>query len=416
MEKPSLKESVTSLKEMAGRISGKDEKTGRRPAWHYVALAGVLGIGFFAWKHHVASQKPNAKPAAGVPVGVAAAKTGEIPVFLEGLGTVTAYYTVTIHSRVDGQLMSVNFKEGQYVHKGDVLAQIDSRPYQAQLDQARGNLAKDEALLANAKLDLERYRDLIAQNAISRQQYDTQMATVAQYTGAVATDGAAVESAQLLVNYSRITAPISGRVGLRLVDPGNMVHAADPNGMLVITEMEPISALFTLPEDVLPQVMQKVRKGDKLKVIAYNRDKSQLLATGVLASVDNQIDPTTGTSKLKAVFDNKDGALFPNQFVNIRLLVETRQNQVIIPAAAVQRGSTGTFVYVVHDGTAELRPVKVGVTEGTESSIDQGLSAGESVVIDGAENVQPGGKVSVGQADSGAPTAPAGKESPKHKK
>lgn len=418
MEKPSSQESLGMLREIAGRLPLKKVQSGERSAWFYVMLAAVVIGGYVGWKHFMAAGKAVVKAAAGVPVAVAAAKRGDIPVYLEGLGSVTAYYTVTIHSRVDGQLMNVNFKEGQYVHAGDVLAQIDSRPYQAMLDQAKGNLAKDQAILANAKLDFERYKDLIAQNAIPRQQFDTQVATVAQDEGAVKTDEAAVESAQLNVNYSRITAPINGRVGLRLVDPGNMVHAADPNGMLVITQMEPIAVLFTLPEDVLPQVMKKVRAGEKLQVLAYNRDKSQLLATGALASVDNQIDPTTGTSKLKAIFDNKDGALFPNQFVNVRLLVETRKGQVIIPSAAVQQGSKGSFVYVVHDGTAQMEPVTVGVTEGTQSSIDQGVNEGDSVVIDGAENVQPGGKVTFNNSTSDpATSAPAasGKDSTSRK-
>jgi multidrug efflux system membrane fusion protein len=292
--------------------------------------------------------------------------------------------------------MSVNFEEGQLVHKDDVLMQIDPRPYKAALDQARGQLAKDQALLADAKLDLQRYTDLIAQNAIPKQQFDTQVATVAQDEGAVKTDQASVEAAQLQLTYSRITSPINGRVGLRLVDPGNIVHAADPNGMLVITQLQPIAVVFTFPEDSLPQVMPRLRSGEKMTVLAYNRDKTQLLATGTLLTVDNEIDPTTGTSKLKAVFDNKENTLFPNQFVNVRLLLETKHNQVIVPAAAIQTGSQGTFVYVVKtDNTVEARPVKVGITEAGNASIETGLSTGDKVVVDGAENIQPGTLVTI---------------------
>jgi multidrug efflux system membrane fusion protein len=340
---------------------------------------------------------------------MAAARLGDMPVYLEGLGSVTAFYTVNIHSRVDGELMNVYFREGQYVQAGDLLAQIDPRPYQKQLDQAAGQLARDQALLTNAKLDLARYRDLLAQNAIPKQQLDTQAATVGQYEGTVKNDQAAVEAAQLNLTYARITAPISGRVGLRLVDPHNMIHASDSNGLLVITQLQPIAVIFTLPEDSLPALMGKVRSGEKLSALAYNRDKSQLLATGSLLTMDNQIDPQTGTLKLKAVFDNKDGALFPNQFVNIRLLLETRHDQVIVPAVAIQRGTQGPFVYVVKpDATVEARPVKVGVAEGSNISLDSGVAAGEAVVVDGAENIQPGSRVRVDSpiGSLGAPQTP----------
>jgi len=384
------------IKEVAQQIASKPPSFRERPTWHWAVIAGAVILFWVIHVHRMHAKSAHAKSGPAVPVGATVARQGDIPVYLDGLGSVIAYYTVTVHSRVDGQLMSVNFKEGQLVHTGDVLMQIDPRPYQAQLDQAQGQLAKDQALLADAKLDLQRYRDLIAQNAIPKQQFDTQVATVAQDEGAVKTDQAAVEAAQLQLTYSRITSPINGRVGLRLVDPGNIVHAADTNGMLVITQLQPIAVVFTLPEDSLPQVMPKMRSGEKLQAMAYNRDKSQLLATGTLLTVDNQIDPQTGTSKLKAVFDNNENTLFPNQFVNIRLLLDTLHNQVIVPAAAIQTGSRGTFVYVIKpDGTVEDRPVKIGVAEAGNASIATGLSVGESVVIDGAENIQPGSKVSV---------------------
>jgi len=353
-----------------------------------VGLALVLFLILRGCLFSSSSKKGGKAPP--IPVAVMTARKGDIPVYLDGLGSVTAFYTVTVHSRVDGQLMSVPFREGQYVHQGDLLVQIDPRPFQAQFDQAQGQLAKDQALLDNARVDLERYKTLITNGAIPRQQLDTQTATVAQDEGIVKTDQAGVEAAQLQLDYARITAPISGRIGLRLVDPGNLVHATDPNGLLVITQLQPITVLFTLPEDSLPPVLAKLHSGATLPVEAYNRDKTLKLETGHLLSMDNQIDPNTGTLRLKAVFDNTTGTLFPNQFVNARLLLEIRHDQVIIPGVAVQRGSQGTFVFVVTDGAADLRLVKVGVTEGDNVSIDSGVNAGENVVTDGADKLQAG--------------------------
>jgi multidrug efflux system membrane fusion protein len=378
------------------------------------AVAGaivLLVIVFLIRKHHAAKANKKGKGGAPTPVAAAAARQGDIPVYLDGLGSVTAFYTATVHSRVDGQLMSVNFQEGQYVAEGDVLAQIDPRPFQALMDQAAGKLASDQALLGNAKVDLERYRGLLALEAIPKQQFDTQTALVAQDEAAVKTDQAAVEAAELQVTYARIAAPISGRIGLRQVDPGNIVHASDANGLFIITQIHPITVISTLPEDNIPSVMQKLSAGASLKVLAYNRDRSQKLAVGKLLTIDNEIDPTTGTSKLKAVFDNKDNMLFPNQFVNTRLLLETKHDQVIIPAVAVQRGSQGTFVYIVMpDNTVSVSTVTVGITEGTDTAIESGVHAGDSVVVDGADKLQSGSKVTVSTPGGDAAAAGASKQ------
>lgn len=404
---PPMKTTVSSSKDKINELlSGKPELWDR-PRWHWYTLFGAAAVIFLGVRYHN-SHKPKAKAGGpSVPVAAATATRGDIPVYLDGLGSVTAFYTVNLHSRVDGQLMAVPVREGQYVQEGDVLAQIDPRPYKAALDQAQGLLAKDAALLTDAKLDLERYKVLVEQKAVPKQQLDTQVATVGQYEGNVETDKAAVEAAQLNLTYARITAPISGRVGLRQVDPGNIVHAADANPMFVITQLQPIAVIFTLPEDNLPAVMKKLHSGEKLPVEAYNRDKTQKLASGALLTVDNEIDPNSGTAKLKALFDNKDDALFPNQFVNVRLLLDTRHNEVIIPSAAIQTGSKGKYVFAIKpDNTVDLRYVKVGVVEGDNSSIDGGLEAGEGVVTDGADKLQPGSAVSV-QAPAGASAAPS---------
>jgi len=338
-----------------------------------------------------------------VPVAAAPATRGDMPVYLDGLGSVTPVYTVSVHTRVDGQLMNVYFKEGQFVNVGDVLLDIDPRPFQVMLEQAQGQMAHDQALLDNANVDLARYKTLLAQDAIPKQQLDTQVATVAQYEGAIKTDQGVIDNAKLQIVYCHIAAPIGGRVGLRLVDPGNIVHAADANPLLVITQMQPITVIFTLPEDSLPPVLQKLHAGARLTVDAYNRDRSRKLASGYLLTTDNQIDQTTGTLKLKAVFENGDGSLFPQQFVNVRLLVEVKQKQVIVPAVAIQRGAQGTYVYVVKpDSTADVRQVAIGVSEGGNTLIDSGIQVGESVVIDGADKLQPGTKVTV-RTPTGAP-------------
>src|SRR5437868_5465419 len=340
-----------------------------------------------------------------IPVAVAQVQQRDIPVYLEGLGNVQAYYTVTIHSRVDGQLMQVRFREGQQLRKGDELALIDPRPYEVQLAQAEATKFKDQANLENAQRDLQRYADLYKQGVIAQQQYNTQQSVVAQQQGLVRADDAQINNAKLNLTYCRIKAPIDGTVGLRLVDPGNMVHASDQSGLLVITQLRPISVLFTLPEDNLQMVVQHMRSG-RLEVQAWNRDDTQQIAVGRLETIDNQIDPNTGTFRLKAVFDNRDNALYPNQFVNARLEVYTRKNAVTLPAAAVQRGTQGTYVYALkQDGTVESRPVKVALTEGTVAVLESGVNPGEQVVTDGQEKLQPGSKVDPQQP--GGPGAPA---------
>ena len=339
---------------------------------------------------------PGGPNAAGrsTPVVVAPAKKGDVGVTIAGLGSVTPVATVTVRSRVDGQLMKVLFREGQLVRAGDLLAQIDPRPFQVLHDQAEGQMAKDQALLKNAQIDVERYRVLFEQDSIAKQQLDTQASLVRQYEGAVKIDQSALDNARLQLAYSRITAPASGRLGLRLVDPGNIVRAGDAAGLVVITQLQPIAVVFTIPEDSLPAVMDKVRAGEKLAVDAYDRADKTKLASGSLLTVDNQIDAATGTVKLKAQFANEENKLFPNQFTNVHMLLELKRDATLIPAAAIQRGTPGTFVYVVKpDNTVTLRVVKPGPTQGDNVSIDSGLAPGEQVVVDGADKLREGAKV-----------------------
>jgi len=334
-----------------------------------------------------------------LPVVVAKARSGPVPIYLDGLGNVTAFYTVTVKSRVDGQLMKFNVQEGDLVKEGQVVAEIDPRPYEVMLAQAEGTLAHDSALLENAKVDLARYGPLVQQQAIPTQQLDTQKALVAQYEGNIMQDKANINNAKLQLIYAKITAPITGTVGLRLTDPGNIVHASDATGIIVITQLQPISVLFTIPEDNLPEVTKKLRAGAHLPVDAYNRDNSKKIASGTLVTLDNQIDSTTGTSKLKAIFDNKEFELFPQQFVNIRLLVDTLQNQILVPTVAIQTGQQGTFVYVIDENqTAHLRPVDVLTSDQAGADIKSGLKIGEDVAVDGADRLEDGSRVRVRQA------------------
>lgn len=354
-----------------------------------------------------------------MPVTVTPVQVEDVPYYLTGLGSVTAFYTVSVKSRVDGELVQVNFREGQNVKQGDLLAVIDPRPFQVQLEQAEAQLFKDQASLRDARLNLTRFKGLLQNSgAMSQQQVDTQASTVDQLDGAVRNDQATVDNAKLQLTYCHITSPVTGRVGLRQVDPGNIVHAADTTPMLVVTQLQPITVIFTLPEDNLPAVAQHMAKGT-LPVDAYSRDNQTKLAAGKLLTIDNQIDQTTGTAKLKGVFDNKDNMLWPNQFVNIRLQLNTQKNALVIPAAAVQRGPQGTYVFVMkQDKTVDLRPVTIAFTQNNNSVVSNGVTANEVVVTDGQDKLQAGSKVEPhfqgqgNQPQQAAGTAPSGSTSP----
>jgi multidrug efflux system membrane fusion protein len=389
--------------------------------WVWVVLLAIVGLGFWYF-HGRSTSEADSKSGVGgkgrgkggfgnlvVPVVVANAQKGDLPVYLIGLGSVTAFNTVTVHTRVDGQIVKVNFTEGQYVHQGDALIEIDPRPYQVMLEQAEGQLAKDQAQLHDVQVDFERYTLLFNEGVIPKQQVDTQQAQVGQYQGAIKADQATIDNAKLQLVYCNITAPIGGRVGLRLVDIGNIVHAADTNGLLVITQVQPIAVIFTLPQDQLQQVLGKLYGVQALTVEAYDRDDSSKIADGKLLTIDNQIDPTTGTYKLKAVFQNDHNILFPNQFVNIHMLVDIKHNVMIIPAAAIQRGPQGTYVYVVENGnTVKIRPVTIAQTTGNNVGISAGLNAGDVVVIDGQDKLQDGSQVTTTTSPIGAASGRTG--------
>ncbi len=341
-----------------------------------------------------AGMDPSKRPTA---VGTATVHLGDINVYQSGLGTAVPRNVVTVRTRVDGELTQVLFKEGQMIKQGDLLAQIDQRPYQVVLTQARGQLARDQALLKNAQLDYERYKSLLAQDSASQQQLDTQTALVHQYQGSVEADQGQVDSATLSLTYTRITAPLSGRVGLRQVDPGNIVHATDANGIVVITQTQPMTVVFAVPETRIAQIVRRLHASQPVVVEAWDRDNKNKLATGVLLAADNQVDTTTGTVKLRAEFPNQDDALFANQFVNARALVDTRRQVPVIPAAAVQIGNDGSFVYVVQaDNTVKTQPITTGIAEGNQLAVEAGLVPGQIIVTDGLDRLRDGSKVQTG--------------------
>ncbi|BET11392.1 MdtA/MuxA family multidrug efflux RND transporter periplasmic adaptor subunit [Pandoraea sputorum] len=413
-------------------VSPTSTEPSRKRRWLVPGILGLIVVliagGVYYRLHSQNAQGPaqaggrRGGPPAGMagagapatPVTAVAAKTGDLPVFLNGLGTVTPTRSVTVHSRVDGQLMKVHFKEGDLVKAGQLLAEIDPRPFQVQVTQMEGQLARDQALLKNAQLDLARYETLLKQDSIATQTVDTQRALVKQYEGTVKSDQGQLDNARLQLNYASVTAPVSGLAGLRQVDPGNIIHASDTNGIVIINEVTPITVVYTIPEDNLPKVVKRSRGGETLPVEAFDRAGKTKLADGKLASIDNQIDTTTGTVKLKAEFANADGTLFPNQFVNVKMLVDTLKGVTLIPSAAVQRGTQGSFVYTVQpDQTVKLKTVKLGPTDGTNTAVESGIDPGEKLVIDGMDKLRDGAKVEVITAESRAaavaPRAPGEK-------
>jgi membrane fusion protein, multidrug efflux system len=388
---------------------------GARALWIGGGLILVLLLVWFL-VHNQSAQQAGSRFAQGgpMPVGVARATAGDMPITLNALGTVTPLATVTVRPLVSGAIVKFDFQEGQMVKAGDVLAEIDPRPFQAALDQAKGTLDRDRALLANANIDLRRYQTLAAQNAVSQQILATQVSLVHQDEGIVKSDAANVDAAALNLSYCKIASPVAGRVGIRLMDIGNLVQAGQANGIVVVTQIQPMSVIFSLPEDDIDQIMTRVNGGATLTADAYDRTQTQKLASGTLSAVDSQIDTTTGTVKLRAMFDNADSALFPAQFVNIRLLVDTLHDQTLVPAAAIQRGSQGAFVFVVApDKTVAMRTVTLGPSDGTNVTITKGLKSGDTVVIDGADRLRDGGEVTIPNSSTAiaAPSAPGAGDS-----
>src|SRR5215831_15305976 len=405
-------ESLNDIKQASIEIKGPAFKEipppppkGRKATgwvWLVVTILLVVGAYLFWYRggsphdtqaaNKVSSdQKSNS---GAVPVVATKATRGDIGVYLSGLGAVTPIYTVTVRTRVDGELVNVLYHEGDVVQKGDLLMEVDPRPYQAQLEQYEGQLVRDQAVLENAKVDVARYKGLLAQNAIPEQQVATQQALVAQTEGVVRADQGQIDNAKLNLTFCKITAPITRRARLRLVDPGNIIHAADASGLVVITQIQPISVIFTIPEDQLPAVRARVRAGQTLRVDAYDRDIQKKLAQGTLTTFDNVIDQTTGTLRLRATFDNKDDALFPNQFVNARLLVQQKHGVVLVDSAGIQRSGTNTYVFLVKpDSTVTLRNVTVGTTEGNQTEVTSGLQAGDTVVMTGVDKLIEGSLV-----------------------
>ena len=366
-------------------------------------MIAIVATGYMAWQSRPArGSRDTTMPAApqAVPVQVATAERRDVPLYLAGLGTVQAFNTVTVKTRIDGELQKIAFTEGQNVKVGDLLAQIDPRPSQAALDQAVAKKAQDEAQLANAKLDLQRFADLAARNFATKQQLDTQRAMVAQLAAQISGDQAAIDNARTQLGYTTITSPLDGRTGIRLVDQGNIVHATDPNGLVVVAQLQPISVVFTLPEDQL-QAVNAAMASSPARILAMSRDGKQTLAEGTLALVDNQIDQSTGTIRLKGTFPNQDGALWPGEFVNIRLLAQIARNVVTVPSGALQRGPQGYYAYVLKpDGTAEMRSIEVGSAADGVAVVDAGLSAGEKVVTAGQYRLKPGTRVAATSAEA----------------
>lgn len=370
--------------------------------WVIVIIAIAAGL---IWFLETFEQQQNTRTGRGsipVPVGLATAQKGDIGVTRVGLGTVTPIATVTVRTQINGQLMQLGFQEGQIVHEGDFLAQIDPRPYQLMLEQAQGALARDQALLKDAELDLARFRKLVAQDSISKQQLDTQVALVGQDQGNVQTDQAQIDTAKLDLVYCHITSPVTGRVGIRQVDVGNYIQTSDTNGIVTVTQLQPMSVIFPLPEDDLPPIMQRLKAGAELQATAYDRTGAIKLATGKLVAVNSQIDTATGTIEFRAEFNNEDGMLFPNQFVNVELLVDTLHDVTTVPSAAIQRGTPGTFVYLVNpDQTVSVRVVKTGPSQGDKVAILEGLNPGDTVVVDGADKLRDGAKITLPSTSDG---------------
>jgi len=406
----------------------RSQTSGRSHWLIWLIVIGVVAAGIWYYHSHnsqsasTAATASDSSGAAGkgahsaiplVPVVVATATKGDLPVFFNGLGNVTAFNTVTVRSRVDGQIVKINFTEGQYVKQGESLVEIDSRPFEVQLEQAEGQLAKDQAQRNDAQVNLERYKLLYQEGVIPKQQLDSQAASVGEFDGAIKSDQAQIDNAKLQIVYSHITAPISGRIGLRLVDSGNMVHATDVNGLLVITQLQPISVLFSLPQDQLPEVIAKMHAAKALTVEAFDRDNTGEIASGKLLTIDNQIDITTGTYKLKATFDNTKNELFPNQFVNVHLLVDTKKNVVLVPTTAILRGPQGTYVFSVSaDNTVKVRTITIAETNGNITGISSGLAPGDVVVTDGQDKLQDGTKVDPRTPPGGGHNANASASSP----
>ena len=406
-ERPTERRGAERTQDTPANVPAQNRPNPPRPArsrtWIVLLVLAVgAGVGWYFrtdWVPKISvlfgSKAPAPKMERVVPVVTATAATRDMDIFLNGLGTVTALKTATIRSRVDGEVIAVPFEEGEIVEKGTLVAEIDSRPFVVMRDQAAGQLARDEATLKNAKIILDRLYELQKNKATSTQEVQTQESVVQQTEGIVKSDRAMVANAELQITYCKIISPFKGRIGLRLVDVGNIVRANDPNGMAVINQLEPIAVTFTISQDEIPRVQSQLQKGDTLRVEAYDRDFVRKLAEGTLLATDNQVDSTTGTLRLKAIFEKDAGSLFPNQFVNTRLLVDTKEKATVVPTAAVQRGPTSNFVYVVKaDNTVELRDVVPGPTEGSETSIEKGLAPGEIVVTEGLDKLQPNAKVS----------------------